>query len=125
KDRVSYISVFVMENDNTTDRGGYAIRFEDVTGHSKFFFKTSNQWKGRSGRTGTDSCYRVFTGFNNPSRNPEGQSQELQKTDQVQNISDNQLNGDNESVHQVEREDNRNSDGAKTNSTGSRKFKMS
>ncbi|GKB29034.1 RNA-directed DNA polymerase, eukaryota, reverse transcriptase zinc-binding domain protein [Tanacetum coccineum] len=47
------------------------------------------------------------------------------KDDQVQNISDNQLNGDNESVHQVEREDNRNSDGAKTNSTGSRKFKMS
>ncbi|GKC73204.1 RNA-directed DNA polymerase, eukaryota, reverse transcriptase zinc-binding domain protein, partial [Tanacetum coccineum] len=38
---------------------------------------------------------------------------------------DNQLNGDNESVHQVEREDNRNSDGAKTNSTGSKKFKMS
>ncbi|GJY72382.1 RNA-directed DNA polymerase, eukaryota [Tanacetum coccineum] len=35
------------------------------------------------------------------------------------------LNGDNESVHQVEREDNMNSDGAKTNSTGSRKFKMS
>ncbi|GJY51614.1 hypothetical protein Tco_0442461 [Tanacetum coccineum] len=32
------------------------------------------------------------------------------KDDQVQNISDNQLNGDNESVHQVEREDNRNSD---------------
>ncbi|GJZ37967.1 nucleotide-binding alpha-beta plait domain-containing protein [Tanacetum coccineum] len=47
------------------------------------------------------------------------------KDDQVQNISDNQLNGDNEYVHQVEREDNRNSDGAKTNSTGSRKFKMS
>ncbi|GJT04678.1 RNA-directed DNA polymerase, eukaryota [Tanacetum coccineum] len=47
------------------------------------------------------------------------------KDDQVQNISDNQLNGDNESVHQVEREDNRNNDGAKTNSTGSRKFKMS
>ncbi|GKD96340.1 hypothetical protein Tco_1380237, partial [Tanacetum coccineum] len=47
------------------------------------------------------------------------------KDDQVQNISDNQLNGDNEFVHQVEREDNRNSDGAKTNSTGSRKFKMS
>ncbi|GKA67213.1 RNA-directed DNA polymerase, eukaryota [Tanacetum coccineum] len=47
------------------------------------------------------------------------------KDDQVQNISDNQLNGDNESVHQVEREDNKNSDGAKTNSTGSRKFKMS
>ncbi|GKA98171.1 RNA-directed DNA polymerase, eukaryota [Tanacetum coccineum] len=47
------------------------------------------------------------------------------KDDQVQNISDNQLNGDNESVHQVEREDNRNSDGAKTNSIGSRKFKMS
>ncbi|GKC97871.1 RNA-directed DNA polymerase, eukaryota, partial [Tanacetum coccineum] len=47
------------------------------------------------------------------------------KDDQVQNISDNQLNGDNESVHQVEREDNRNSDGAKTNSTGLRKFKMS
>ncbi|GKC10744.1 RNA-directed DNA polymerase, eukaryota [Tanacetum coccineum] len=88
-----------------------------LTTIGKFFFKTSNQWKGRSGRTGTDSCYRVFTGFNNPSRNPEGQSQELQKTDQVQNISDNQLNGDNESVHQVEREDNRNSDGAKTNST--------
>ncbi|GJR03717.1 RNA-directed DNA polymerase, eukaryota, reverse transcriptase zinc-binding domain protein [Tanacetum coccineum] len=37
------------------------------------------------------------------------------KDDQVQNISDNQLNGDNESVHQVEREDNKNSDGAKTN----------
>ncbi|GKE61638.1 RNA-directed DNA polymerase, eukaryota [Tanacetum coccineum] len=96
-----------------------------LTTIGKFFFKTSNQWKGRSCRTGTDSCYRVFTGFNNPSRNPKGQSQELQKTDQVQNISDNQLNGDNESVHQVEREDNRNSDGAKTNSTGSRKFKMS
>ncbi|GJT02284.1 hypothetical protein Tco_0823453 [Tanacetum coccineum] len=47
------------------------------------------------------------------------------KDDQVQNISDNQLNGDNESVHQVEHEDNRNSDGAKTNSIGSRKFKMS
>ncbi|GKB79034.1 RNA-directed DNA polymerase, eukaryota, reverse transcriptase zinc-binding domain protein [Tanacetum coccineum] len=47
------------------------------------------------------------------------------KDDQVQNISDNQLNGDNESVHQVERKDNRNSDGAKTNSTGLRKFKMS
>ncbi|GKG05674.1 hypothetical protein Tco_0325760, partial [Tanacetum coccineum] len=47
------------------------------------------------------------------------------KDDQVQNISHNQLNGDNESVHQVEREDNRNSDGAKTNSTRSRKFKMS
>ncbi|GJY64977.1 nucleotide-binding alpha-beta plait domain-containing protein [Tanacetum coccineum] len=47
------------------------------------------------------------------------------KDDQIQNISDNQLNGDNESVHQVEREDNKNSDGAKTNSTGSRKFKMS
>ncbi|GJY30149.1 hypothetical protein Tco_0413644 [Tanacetum coccineum] len=28
-------------------------------------------------------------------------------------------------LHMVEREDNRNSDGAKTNSTGSRKFKMS
>ncbi|GJV25404.1 RNA-directed DNA polymerase, eukaryota, reverse transcriptase zinc-binding domain protein [Tanacetum coccineum] len=47
------------------------------------------------------------------------------KDDQVQNISDNQLNGDNEFVHQVEREYNRNSDGAKKNSTGSRKFKMS
>ncbi|GKA54097.1 hypothetical protein Tco_0753046 [Tanacetum coccineum] len=55
----------------------------------------------------------------------EGNGASELKDDQVQNISDNQLNGDNESVHQVEREDNRNSDGAKTNSTGSRKFKMS
>ncbi|GKE56599.1 hypothetical protein Tco_1495784 [Tanacetum coccineum] len=47
------------------------------------------------------------------------------KDDQVNNISDNQLNGDNESVHQVKHEDNRNSDGAKTNYTSSRKFKMS